>query len=940
MTHDHAAKTSSWLKTYDFNPLTFANPPKVFGPMARWWWPGNDVTAEELKREINAFADHGFAGVEVQPLSLALPNDGKARGKINSWDTPEYYENLRTVMEEARRRGMIVDVTNGSGWPPGGSFLNLEDGFQSLEYSEVDVSGGIGKQKIGLPLPFTNKTGSKPRLQVLLAAKGQRPNTPTMLDPSTVKILTSLSKNDTVVYAFPSGQWKLIAFWAVFTGEKTNIAASAQQGTVVDHLDSTKVIKLYNHLFGDRTGLIPYFGNPMRAIFNDSYEFKVNRHYSADLIEYFKIKRGYDITPWLPANMKRGYNMVAFMRPNAQPDFSFSKQDWRLRYDYDITVSELLSQHFFQTSKHWMETRGLVHRTQAYGLYMDMIAMAGAASIPETESMLGTETNLKVMTSGGLLYNRPIVSAESIVFSGGAYTTTPQKMKMSIDKLFAAGVNQIIYHGIPYRYFPDEVGPEGWYPFSSPLLGKVSFSSNLGEGNIFWKEEKEINAYVKRVQYALRCGKARADVLIHYPFLSVERIPDNPQEILTNGNLKDVEAALPPLKAKELPDSTKVAWAGKVYPIINQLEAMGITWAWVNDLSLQEANLDLDGKINIRGNRFEALILANDSVLQLATSARIKALANKGMNLLVTGSIPTVQPSYLNWEENDKKTGENIVIALKAKNSCYYKDTQNIGLWVLKLALPLKFSESYPFIRQSSRELTDGSRIQFIWNKTDKWQTISLTIGEKFKGSYWLDGTTGKVIVNKSKLLSYEMPPYGTVLLFCTTVNNSLEIISSDDSVSLKPGRDLLQINDWTIQVDSLTEKNSNLFDWRDKERLKFSSADGIYRSTFTWDRSKYSAPVLLDLGKVAYVAEVILNDQFIGKKIFSPYVFDITKFLQTGHNTIQIRIKPGQLNSFIGNAANGDKRYSQFRGRENQLSAAGLLGPVFLKSFADSQQP
>jgi len=57
--------------------------------MARWWWPGNDVAKEELKREINLFADNGFAGVEVQPMNLAMPSvSDSVRKKITSWDTP------------------------------------------------------------------------------------------------------------------------------------------------------------------------------------------------------------------------------------------------------------------------------------------------------------------------------------------------------------------------------------------------------------------------------------------------------------------------------------------------------------------------------------------------------------------------------------------------------------------------------------------------------------------------------------------------------------------------------------------------------------------------------------------------------------------------------------------------------------------------------------
>src|SRR5215210_3078467 len=62
-----------WFQRYDFNPANFRKPAQSFGPMARWWWPGNSVTKDELKREINLFADNGFAGVEVQPMNLAIP---------------------------------------------------------------------------------------------------------------------------------------------------------------------------------------------------------------------------------------------------------------------------------------------------------------------------------------------------------------------------------------------------------------------------------------------------------------------------------------------------------------------------------------------------------------------------------------------------------------------------------------------------------------------------------------------------------------------------------------------------------------------------------------------------------------------------------------------------------------------------------------------------
>ncbi|QMW00580.1 glycosyl hydrolase [Spirosoma foliorum] len=929
-------KVSLWFPRYDFQLSGFEKPVASFGPMARWWWPGNFVTKDELKREVNLFADHGFGGVEVQPMNLAIPTkSAEERQKITSWDTPNYYENLRTVMDEARRRNLIVDVTNGSGWPPSGPILQSEDGFLSLEFSDTTVTGGKSLS-FSLPLlsPAKNRTKSLPRLQAVVIAKLLPKTTDgdgtILLDPSSTQVLTSSVENRTLSYSFPEGSWRVIAFWAVPSGEQPSLVAAPKSGPVVDHLDTQKVLKLYNYLFGERTGLQPYFGNPMRAVFSDSYEFKTNRHYSLDLLDWFRKKRGYDITPFLPANMQRGYNYVAFMRPNAKPDFAFSDQDWRLRYDYDLTVSELVGEHFFKTSRDWAESRNLLFRTQGYGLNMDMMAMAGLASIPETESMLGPEANLKIMTSGALLYNRPIVSAESVVFSGRAYTITPQKIKMAVDKLFAAGVNQVIYHGVPYRYTPEALGPEGWYPFSSPLLGTINFSSNLGEWNIFWKDQKDINQYVSRIQYALRSGKPRADVLLYFPFMDVEGMPDNPEEILTKGYIQDVEGPLP--KSKDDTNPVKATWAKEVYPLINQLEASGISWAWVNDASIQEAQLEKNGKINIRGNLFQALILANDSIIQLKTAEKIKELSRKGMRLLATGTLPVKQPSYLNWRENDTKTAQYIAEALKGKSARYIQHESELNDWIEGFSQPIKFQHPYSFTRKAERELSDGSRIQFIWNKSDAWQTLTLSLDKKFNGSYWLEPTSGAIIKNKGTVISYQLPPYGSVLLYASTKGEMPANVVSKPSLQADQTKQVLELTGWTLKTDSLTIASTPLFDWRTNANLKFSSSEGIYTTTFQWEQPTSSTAYFLDLGKVSYTAEVYLNGQSAGKQIFAPYLFDLTKFLKPGTNTLEVHVTPGQLNGFIGKAMNGDNRYKPFKDKADQLMSAGLLGPVTIR--------
>lgn len=328
-------QTTKWLPKYDFEAQKFKSPSQEFGPMARWWWSGNDVNKVELQREINVFADNAFAGVEIQTLYLGIPLNAENRPKVMSWDSPEYYENVKSVMEEARKRGLIIDMTNGSGWPAGSSILEANDGFRNLKFEAVTVEGG---KNISVVLPKVSTKIGTSILQAVVASKvgGDKENTKLKTVPLEINssiILSDKVVGDSVKCSLPVGKWKIIAYYSLPSGEKS-MASEPTQGYVVDHFDSTKVLKLYNHLFGQRTGLKPYFGNPMRAIFNDSYEFKADRHYSADFIPWFKKHRGYDPTTYLAANMQKGYNYVEFLNPHAPKDFTFNDEiDAKIRYD-------------------------------------------------------------------------------------------------------------------------------------------------------------------------------------------------------------------------------------------------------------------------------------------------------------------------------------------------------------------------------------------------------------------------------------------------------------------------------------------------------------------------------------------------------------------------------------------------------------------------------
>jgi hypothetical protein len=48
----------------------FQHPPMAARTMVRWWWPGGDVTDEEISRELRTMKEAGIGGVEIQPSKL------------------------------------------------------------------------------------------------------------------------------------------------------------------------------------------------------------------------------------------------------------------------------------------------------------------------------------------------------------------------------------------------------------------------------------------------------------------------------------------------------------------------------------------------------------------------------------------------------------------------------------------------------------------------------------------------------------------------------------------------------------------------------------------------------------------------------------------------------------------------------------------------------
>ena len=118
-------------------------------------------------------------------------------------------------------------------------------------------------------------------------------------------------------------------------------------GFVLDHYDSA-AIQNHLHAVGDR--LLSAFGDhPPYAVFSDSLEDYAS-NWTPDLLAEFQRRRGYDVTPLLPA-------LVGDFGPDTAA----------IRHDWGQTLTELANERFLEPIHAWAQEHHTLFRSQTYG---------------------------------------------------------------------------------------------------------------------------------------------------------------------------------------------------------------------------------------------------------------------------------------------------------------------------------------------------------------------------------------------------------------------------------------------------------------------------------------------------------------------------------------------------------------------------------------------
>ena len=856
---------------------SFAHPSDDCRIMMRWWWFGPAVTKPEIQRELEQMKAAGIGGVEIATLYPLALDDPQTGFHNLPYLSDEHIDDLRFAASEARRLGMRVDITLGSGWPFGGPHIPITQAAGEMRVEAVAIPSearsiaiphiAAGEQWVATFLVFGSRDA--------LAFKDAKLVPKSASEDGRLQIPADLKGPHTAVFFISSR-----------TGMTVKRSAVGAEGFVLDHYDQT-AIETHLHAVGDR--LMEAFGDhPPYAVFSDSLE-DYGSDWTGDLLHQFQQRRGYDLTPYLPA-------LVA----------DFGPETSAVRHDWGKTLTELANEHYLAPLHAWARQHHTLFRSQTYGFPPVTLSSNQYEDLPEGEGkatllMWRQFSDTRWAASAGHLFGRPVISSETWTWlHSPAFRATPLDMKAEADLHFLQGINQLVGHGWPYS--PEIAGEPGWRMYAAG-----AFNAH----NPWWFTMPDLTGYLQRVSFALRQGKPANDVALLLPnddaWAGFTLANESSAAVTTKGgfNTRGEDVSVDESMTKLL--------ANRVIP---QILDAGF-------------NLDfIDGDaIETLGISYPVLILPGVQRLPVATYQKIEQYALHGGIVIATRRLPSTAPGLLNAESDSRQIKEISQRLFRGNGAVghFVEDESQLGNAAATYYQPdVVFSPKAPVIGFIHRQLGGGD-LYFLANTSNQPLRVLAKFRQAAKYAEWWDPFTGWVTpVENAARIELSLQPYESRLIFFTN-----SVIKPEPVWVSDPDSKVIDLStDWNLIFSGLNQTShmATLHPWSDEEPFKYYSGQVTYEKTIDLPADLSSrTSLVLDFGEGTPVAkpdplptfnlraylegpvreavEIFVNGQRAGVVWHPPYAIDLSAFLKAGKNDLRLVVGNTAINSLAGRA-------------------------------------
>jgi hypothetical protein len=904
----------------------FQDPPPGARPMTRWWWFGGAVTPEEVTRELTFMRDAGLRGAEIQPLYPITPDD-PARGIHNvPYFSDTFLGVLRHAVREARRLGLQLDFTLGSGWPYGGPFIPTHLSARRLRTLSQDVAG---PRALTWPLG-PHLTGDDRLVAVVAAPVGREQQG----DLTRAQVLPRPTAGGdaplSVRWSVPEGEWRLLAVVDSPTGQQVKRPTLGMEGPVIDHHDR-EAMSLFLRAAGDRVvEAVKEAGDPpFHSVFCDSLEV-YGADWTRDLLAEFKARRGYELAPFLPALWQDA--------GEATP---------HVRHDYHATLSEMMLEHCFLPLVAWSERRGMKARIQAHGSLADVMRVYGAAHIPEGENIFGGDThhvNLRhrrLASSAAHVYGKPLVSAETYTWlRTPLFMTTLEMMKAATDSVFLDGINHVVNHG--YSYSPPQAGEPGWAFYAS---------TEVNHTNTWWRHYPHLARYVRRAQALLQQGAAVNEVAVLLPLADVFAA------FGAGGIHLDVETER--RLGAELPTALRRA---------------GYDFDLVNDHALAERARVSPGRLECGTAAYRVVVVPGVKFMPVESASRLLEFARAGGHVVLIERLPEAAPGLAGqaartaalrraWTEalggGAPVPGVPVTVG---RGSVTLVSDRDAAVARVRAVLAPDFEivaggaeagarEDVGFVHRRLEE----ADLYFVANVSEAPRDLRVrcAAGHRSPERWDLERGTAQPLAfsyvsdarGRRTEVALRLDPFES----CVVAFGAAATRPRASAAPARAAGPALEVRGpWTLRLGGLPAVTLDaLRSWADLPGAERYSGWAVYETTFDVPAPLREADWELDLGTVHETAEAWLNGQSLGAAWKRPRRLRAAGALRAGRNTLRVEVANLWIHAMAGRPEPAEWtaleetvgiRWGRYGERApDALPPAGLLGPVRLLPYPRS---
>lgn len=893
------------------------------------------VSREEIKRELSILKEAGIGGVEINPIEFPHRIDNDDMGlESYRWLSDKWIDLLSYTFEEAKKQGIICDLIVGSGWPFGAETLAPEERAEVLLLNVDHIDG---------PCIF-----EKPRQEILDAIDPKVsvpcPDrefkiismhlVPDPINSTDQAIDISEKSNDNLIsIEVPVGKHALYSLVRVTSFASVINGAPGAAGPILDHMNKDAVTKYLNKMSSGIESECGPLSNHLRALFTDSMELE-GCNWCSDFPEEFKLRRGYDIMPWLPFIMFKVGRLGGVINDKygVKKTNSFEEETARVRFDFEYTKAELLYERFTLTYLDWCKELGVKSRAQAYGRGFFPLRTSLGYDIPEGESWTTNWLKHKVgeempdsdyrrgraytminkyVSSAAHLSGKRVVSCEEMTNTYMVFNTSLERLKNGSDQSIISGITHSVWHGFNYS------------PPNAPYPGWVQYGSYLNEQNNWWPYFNLLNKYKARISAVLQNSDMYSDIAI---------LPANYDLWSTMG-----------VQTDPFPEKLNVTYTSLLWEAICK---NGGASDYISEDIIKNSEIR-KGKLCYGNKEFATIFLPGVESIIPESLEKLLSFVKGGGKLFCIDVLPSKSPGLKNYQERDS---EVLSLVTKMNN---YPDN------FILLSLPKDIS----FLEWYSKLLKEYSLSHYLdIEKPDQWlMQIRCQGPEESEILFISNSNIHKEHSSRIKINSELVSKRSAWVWNPETGNKRSLYLDNDNSFILKlgPAESILIVFDYSTDDDTLKEQKplakkvseitaswnldfihcrndkfnsltlNTLKDLSQLEEYKYFSGKIIYKCTLDIEANLAN---YMELKQVFDIAELKINGVNCGLSWYGNRIYDISKAIRVGKNSVEIIVTTLMGNYMKSLTNNPNAQYWTNEKRKNQdLTPLGLGGPVVL---------